>query len=500
MHEPASSRRALLDTVMRYVEQYLHVDDPAPFYFGLAVAVSAALEGQPLWGMLVGPPAGGKTEVLKLLGPVANAALDDVTAPGLLSWSDMSRGRPVGVLMRIPNPAFVTISDFSTVLASSQRGLRDQLFALLRVVFDGKVTRSLGNADKMLTWEGRVTLLAACTPAIDNYSSHSDALGPRWVFLRIRARDQAAQRAVLRKARGNTTAGRAKSQALARQLVRLAVARLSSIELSPEFHDAIDNLSLVTCSGRATVPRESSWRREIDGVVDKEEPPRVAKQLTILALCCCAIGLTEHEALSLCRRVALDSAPALRGRAVLMLAELGSFTAAEMARAVGCSPKTAARVLEDLAFIGIATQADSSASRWDAPSDSVAHAKPFTLTHEGQMLRSSLLDDHVLGRAVDAGQAMDEVLVEHPPPPNRGSSADTNASAVADTSSTARAGAMSDAADRMLGLLRAVTTAAWYEPPGQPGSSLMLRPTGTGIERWRPPPSRAQPGDGAARD
>ena len=34
-------------------------------------------------------------------------------------------------------------------------------------------------------WEGRLTLIAAVTGVVDSYSSHGDALGPRWVYCRI---------------------------------------------------------------------------------------------------------------------------------------------------------------------------------------------------------------------------------------------------------------------------------------------------------------------------
>ncbi|MGH8902903.1 MAG: hypothetical protein ACRDYA_14855 [Egibacteraceae bacterium] len=75
------------------------------------------------------------------------------------------------------------------MLATSDRGGRDQLFALLRRVYDGSATRDLGNAPSPLRWQGRMTFLAACTPAIDHYSSHADALGPRLLYWRLPDRD-----------------------------------------------------------------------------------------------------------------------------------------------------------------------------------------------------------------------------------------------------------------------------------------------------------------------
>jgi hypothetical protein len=45
-----------------------------------------------------------------------------------------------------------------------------------------------------------MTFLAACTPAIDHYSSHADALGPRWLYWRLPDRNAATKTATGRKA------------------------------------------------------------------------------------------------------------------------------------------------------------------------------------------------------------------------------------------------------------------------------------------------------------
>ncbi|MGH8904057.1 MAG: hypothetical protein ACRDYA_20855 [Egibacteraceae bacterium] len=54
-------------------------------------------------------------------------------------------------------------------------------------------------AAAMVVSEGRLTLVAACTPAIDHYSSHADALAPRWLYWRLPNRDAAAKTATGRK-------------------------------------------------------------------------------------------------------------------------------------------------------------------------------------------------------------------------------------------------------------------------------------------------------------
>jgi len=156
---------------------YLAFADDAHVLFSLGVATAAHLDGDPLWGLLVGSPSSGKTETLRCLDDLADEHLDEITAPRLLSWLPGKDPRPTGLLSRRQGRVFATVADLSTLLASSDRGGRDQLYSLLRRAYDGRVVREVGNAPRPLRWEGRLTLLAAVTPTVDNYASHSDALG-----------------------------------------------------------------------------------------------------------------------------------------------------------------------------------------------------------------------------------------------------------------------------------------------------------------------------------
>ena len=201
----ANAKAGTLAELFSVLNEYLALDDTGHVYFALAVAVSANLDGDPLWGMLAGAPSGGKTEAIRGLDYLA-IHVDELTAASLLSW--ISKGRasnrkqePTGILTRTGERGFVTVGDFSTVLAMSDRGSRDQLFANLRRVYDGGLTRELGNAPRALEWSGRCTFLAGCTPAIDNYTAHADQLGPRWLYYRLRPRPTEDKRKASRKKR-----------------------------------------------------------------------------------------------------------------------------------------------------------------------------------------------------------------------------------------------------------------------------------------------------------
>ena len=342
--------------LLELLASYVHLDDPGHVWFALAVAASAALDGDPLWGMLIGPSSSGKTEAIRALDTLAEP-IDEITAPALLSWTHGRKPQPTGVLTRIGDRGLVTVGDFSTVLATSDRGGRDQLFALLRRVYDGQVTRDLGNAPVPLRWRGRLTLLAACTPAIDNYASHADQLGPRWLYYRLAAASSAGKRATSRKARlraGQLASSRRQAAELTGRLVAAAHRKAASVQLSAAAAEHLDDLAIVCCYGRAVVPRNAYGRREIEGLAIVEEPPRLVAQLVLLARGLLALGLAEPAAVALCRRAALDSMPAVRRGLLQVLADAEEVTVSEAARRVGCHRHVARVALEELAAIGLA--------------------------------------------------------------------------------------------------------------------------------------------------
>jgi hypothetical protein len=56
----SSSQNANLAALLDALRGYLHLDDDGHVLFALAVAVSAKLDSDPLWGMIIGPSSGAK--------------------------------------------------------------------------------------------------------------------------------------------------------------------------------------------------------------------------------------------------------------------------------------------------------------------------------------------------------------------------------------------------------------------------------------------------------
>lgn len=342
------------------LRSWQHLPDDAHVLVALAAAVTAhEHDSEPAWVLLVGAPASGKTETVRLLDDDAAGHLDEVTVAGLLSWTKGKTPQPTGILTRVTR-GLVTFGDLSTLLATSDNGGRDQVFALLRRVYDGEVHRDVGapsgaGVKGPLSWKGRLTVVGAVTGAIDSYSVHAAQLGSRWLYVRLPDRGAADKRKASKLARrGGLTAQRRDAAKLAGEVIASARSRLGDVELSDQVSESIEDVALVCCWGRAGVPRHGYGRREIDGPATIEEPMRLIRQLGTLARGLLALGCSDEQVSMLLRRVALDSIPATR-RAVLaeLSAQLSPITTIGVARATRLDRGVARRCLEDLEIIGV---------------------------------------------------------------------------------------------------------------------------------------------------
>lgn len=401
-----------LGRLLGNLRRWQHLPDPTHVVAALATAATRDGVGEPCWLLLVAPPSSGKTEAVRILDDAADDCLDEVTAAGLLGWSKAKTATPSGVLARCGPRALVTFGDLSSLLATSDRGGRDQVFGLLRRAYDGHVTRDVsppGRTDgtTQLAWSGRLTVVGCVTGAIDRYTAHADALGARWLYCRLPDRTLAEKRHAAQLARRGGLAG-LRLDARQDAAAILAAARVPAT-VPDAVLDAVEDAALVTAWGRAAVPRNGYGRREIEGVPIVEEPMRLVQQLGALGGGVLALGLPEDAAVTVCRRVALDSMPAARYAVLLALATGEVLSTSGVARAAALDRKVARFTLEELAAVGV-VESDHE----DAEEDESTGPVNWCLTGaEGAVIAD------VFAAARAAG-GWDEMWVPTPPPPQRG--------------------------------------------------------------------------------
>ncbi|WP_041241549.1 hypothetical protein [Geodermatophilus obscurus] len=362
-HTATAGESTALQAVLDHVQGWID-GDAGQFVFAAAIAVAAAETGfEPVWGDVVGPSSGGKTEAIRTLDRIATDTVDEITVAGLLSWQgSVQKGRPTGALVRIgsnPVAGLLTIRDLSTLLQTDSRSSGAEasgVFNALRVLFDGKYTREHGGAPVKLEWTGRLTVLAAVTDSIDNYASFGGQLGERFTYFRARGVPEHLRRSSWDRPATGRAELRAEAQELMTRAVTAARARLAGVTLSAELTHAVDAAASLLAVGRGKVPRDGYGRRDIIAEPEVEDPYRLRQQLLNLARALLALELTEAEATAFVYRVAVDTIPRTRAKVLSVLTTGGEQHSVKGVSAAtgGVDRRVVRRVLEDLRALHLA--------------------------------------------------------------------------------------------------------------------------------------------------
>lgn len=346
-----------LDDVLATFRRWLHLPDPGALYVALATVVANRLPGDPVWLLLVGPSSSGKSEILVALGGLEEiepaATLTEAALLSGVPRKDVAAGASGGLLRKIGEYGILTLKDFGSIL-SMHRDARAGVLAALRECYDGSWDRPIGaDGGKVLSWHGKLGLVAGVTTVVDRHHGVIDSLGSRFAFYRIAVdeRTQQAARALEHRRRGRGM----------RDELRDAVAALfAGLELpdeGTELSDA-DKARLVELAdfvtiARSPVERDSYASREIELIPDAEAPARFVIVLASLLEGLRLLGIGDAGAWALVAKVALDSMPAQRCRVIAHLAAAGATTTASAATELGLPTTTTRRTLEDLGAHGL---------------------------------------------------------------------------------------------------------------------------------------------------
>jgi hypothetical protein len=330
----------------------MHLPDDAPLLALLGTVAANLLPGDPVWLLLVAPPASGKTELLESLRGVPSIhRVATLTEAALLSGTakkEQAKGAKGGLLREIGERGIILCKDFGSIL-SMHRDERSRVLAALREVYDGNWTRHVGSdGGQSLSWTGCIGIVAACPPTIDSHHTVMASLGERFVMLRF---GQTPTEAHTRMALAH--AGR--EQELRTELTA-AVARLFAAlrpsetqpPRSPDDESRLVSLATLVSRCRSSVERDG-YSREVELIPGPESPTRLAVTLQRLLDGLVTLGVSRERGWSVVRRVALDSMPAIRRSVLTLVLRLGEPNTTEVAADVGYPTSTTRRALEDLA-------------------------------------------------------------------------------------------------------------------------------------------------------
>ena len=318
------------------------------------------------------PPGGGKSELL-----AAITGLPDVhpaatmTAAALLSGTpgkEREAGAKGGLLRAIGDFGIIVCKDFGSVL-SMNRDARAETLAALREIYVGSWTRQVGTGGgKTLHWQGKVGLVAGCTPSIDRHHAVMGAMGERFILFRLPDVDSREHARRAHEHAGRETTMR---RELAEAVAGLFMNGKPPLEPAPRTSDddeRLVSLATLVVRARSAVERDG-YSRDIELVPGSEAPTRLVVVLARLLVGLDAVGASRDNAWPIITKAALDSIPSVRRDVMDVLQATGQpLETRSIATQIGYPTTTARRSLEDLAAHGIVNRyshGDGKSDDWD---------------------------------------------------------------------------------------------------------------------------------------
>lgn len=355
-----------LTDVDRVFQETLHMPDLGALHVILATVAANRMAGEPVWLLLIGPPASAKTETVETLNDLPETVtLSSTTKAGLLSGST-ERGGTGGVLMEGGARFLLVIKDFTTIV-SEHASTRTEVLAIMREIFDGRVERAVGSGGgRRLKWRGHAGCIACATETVDSVDMAN--FGERWV--RYRLPESSDDNRFLTGLVALENLGWQREQREAR--VKVVSAFFSDLALPERLParstDDEDRLILLADLGtrcRSSVVWGGGHHDEIAQVPSPEEVPRLLGELGQLSAGLSLIGVGDVERWRLLTKCALDGMSSLRRKVikVLLAAQFDSATATVAGRC-RLPQTTARRHLQELVALGIAELTGEGPERW----------------------------------------------------------------------------------------------------------------------------------------
>lgn len=357
-----------LEELYEVVDKWLLIPDKNFINVFLACLISHFFKSDPLWMFFVAPPSGSKTEIISTVIDLPFVKMLSNLTPQTLVSGMVTKKDP-SLLLQLKDHVLI-MKDFTTVL-SMRSDDKQNILSQLREVYDGRYSKAFGTG-KTVEWEGRITLLAGVTPAIDIHNTMSQIMGERFLMYRV---PQALDIDVADKALSNYGNEQQMRQELKSAFTKffqsIVIPEIEEIELPVEIRKALGALASFIVKGRSQLVRDQ-YRRDLIYIPQTEAPARLAKQLgTHIKSLTALFGRRKVSWLDyyLTLKVGLDVISANRSAHLLALCDISTLTlkTSEVANKTNYSHQGSENILEDLAALGIirvVRSAPGSANEW----------------------------------------------------------------------------------------------------------------------------------------
>ena len=319
----------------------------------LVTAAVEALDGDPLWLLLISGSGNAKTETVQCLDGIGAVVTATITEGGLLSATprkERAKDATGGLLRKLEPRGVLVIKDVTSILSMNTE-TRAQVLGALREVYDGRWSRNVGtDGGRTLEWTGRIAVVGAVTTAWDKAHSVIASMGDRFVLIRM---DSTAGRvAAGRKAIGNTGS----EVEMRAELAAAAAGVLAGMNPVPVTLTDAETEVLLAAADLVTLARtgvEYDYRGDVTDAHAPEMPTRFAKQLAQIVRGGVAIGMDRLAAIRLAIRAARDSVPPMRLAIIDDVAKYPNSSTADVRRRIDKPRATVDRQLQALHMLGV---------------------------------------------------------------------------------------------------------------------------------------------------
>lgn len=332
---------------------FLANEDALKVMYGTLMANK--LPGDPVWLFMVAPPGGSKSELLmSLAGGKSIHAISSLTPHTLVSGANWSGGGDPSLLPKLGGKVLI-IKDFTTLLTMNYMA-RDEIFGVLRDVYDGNIEKVFGNGVRR-HYVVHFGILAGVTPAIEMFNVLHQSLGERFLKFRISGNwDHHSEEDKIRRALdniGQENTMRQELQAAANRWMANAKLPDKLPEIPEAMKDRLVHLAKFSARLRGVVERDK-FNGQVLYKPSSEVGTRIAKQLAKLGQGVAMFLEKEsidEEVYRLILRVALDTVPDRVediARGLWDLQGRGPSRTAEVVAQTRLPQTTVVRVLQDM--------------------------------------------------------------------------------------------------------------------------------------------------------
>jgi hypothetical protein len=328
-----------------------------------ATMVANQFDAGPLWLFLNGPPSHAKTEVLdSMKGHPGIESMSAITKHTFISGKNKKTKsgeiKNCSLLFQL-NDKLILIKDFTTIL-SLHANDRTEIYSQLREIYDGAYKKAFGTGD-VVSWQGKIGILAAVTPAIDRQLSVNALLGERFLHYRVFGDNRlAAARCALKHTTGTARPRHAFREAMVSFLHQFDNLDRVDVSIDANMDDKLATLACFCSSARASVIR-NRFDRTLEAMPEAEGPARLAKQFKLLATALAVVrgqSKIDEDIYQLIAKVARDTMPRLRLVALEAMRRLNQreenwYTTKEIALEGGLPTTTAKLKLENMHVLGL---------------------------------------------------------------------------------------------------------------------------------------------------